>query len=189
MKLDDLESPELSERIEGFIYLMQQAFVDEFRSNPAFGHSGTTFTCAYLVSSFGIVAQVGDSPVLLWRDGVMSRISADHTVAQEFIRVGVAPEIAAKFSHMLTRCLGYDSMNARPDVHFLRLRPGDQLLLCTDGLTDMVDESRIATCLDDSRDAQAACDGLVALALKAGGKDNVTAVLTRAREPGKPAWN
>ena len=45
---------------------------------------------------------------------------------------------------MLTRCLGYESQNARPDVHFLRLKPGDQLLICTDGLTDMVAEPHIA---------------------------------------------
>ena len=182
MKVQDLESSELSERIEGFVYLMQQAFVDEFRANPQFGESGTTFTCAYLVSSFAVVAQIGDSPAFLWRDGTMRRMSTDHTVEQEFIRAGVSPEIAGKFSHMLTRCLGYNTENARPDVHFLRLRPGDQLLLCTDGLTDMVDDARIAACLDDSPSAQAACDALVKLALDAGGKDNVTVTLARARE-------
>ena len=69
----------------------------------------------------------------------------------------------------------------RPDVHHLRLQAGDQLLLCTDGLTDMVRAERIAQCLDESPDAKSACDGLIALALAAGGKDNVTAVLARAR--------
>jgi protein phosphatase len=176
-----LNSEELAERIEGFVYLMQQAFVEEFESNPQFGESGTTFTAAYFVSSFAAVAQIGDSPSFLWRDGTMRRISTDHTVAQEFIANGVSPEIAAKFSHMLTRCLGYGSQNTRPDVHFLRLHPRDQLLLCTDGLTDMVAECHIADALDRSRDAQSACDSLVALALAAGGRDNVTAVVARAK--------
>jgi len=182
MKLENLDSNELTERIEGFVYMLQQAFVHEFRANPELGESGTTFTAAYLVNSFAAVAQVGDSPCFLWRDGTMRRVSVDHTIEQEFISAGVAPEIAGKFSHMLTRCLGYESQNARPDVHFLRLRPGDQLLICTDGLTDMVDDSHIAQCVDESPSAQAVCDGLIKLALDAGGKDNVTAVLARAKQ-------
>jgi serine/threonine protein phosphatase PrpC len=181
MKLGDMNSTELAERVEGFIYLMQQAFVEEFKLNPQFGESGTTWTSAYLVSGFAVIAQIGDSPTFLWRDGTMRRVSTDHTIEQEFISCGVAPEIAGKFSHMLTRCLGYESHNARPDVHFLRLKPGDQLLICTDGLTDMVPEPNIAECLDDSTDAQMACDNLIKLALDAGGKDNVTAVLARAK--------
>jgi protein phosphatase len=181
MKLGDMNSRELAERIEGFVYLMQQAFVHEFEVNPQFGTSGTTWTSAYFVSSFAITAQIGDSPCFLWRDGILSRVSADHTVAQEFITAGVSPEIAGKYSHMLTRCLSYDSCNARPEVHQLRLEPGDQLLICTDGLTDMVNESKIAACIDDAPAAQSACDGLVALALEGGGKDNVTAVLARVK--------
>lgn len=181
MKLEDLNSTELAERIEGFVYLMQQAFEHEFRSNPQFGMSGTTFTSAYLVSSFAAIAQLGDSPVFLWRDGVMQRVSVDHTVEREFVAAGVAPEIAGKFSHMLTRCLGYESSNARPDVHFLRLKSGDQLLLCTDGLTDMVPDTQVAQCLDEGPDAQAACDALITRSLAAGGKDNVTVVLARTK--------
>jgi PPM family protein phosphatase len=179
MKLEDLDSQELTERIEGFVYMLQQALVDEHLTNRNFGDSGTTFTSAYFVNTFVAVTQIGDSPCFMWRDGTMRRISVDHTVEQEFITAGVAPAIAGKFSHMLTRCLGYDSQNAKPDVHFLRTKPGDQLLICTDGLTDLVAETRIAQCLDESPEAQTACDGLIKLALDAGGKDNVTAVLAR----------
>jgi protein phosphatase len=179
MKLGNLDSHELNERVEGFVYMMQQAFVHEFEANPQFGESGTTWTSAYFVSSFAVIAQIGDSPCFLWRDGTMRRIAIDHTVAQEFMAAGVSPEIAGKYKHMLTRCLGYESSNPRPEVHHVRVRPGDQLLICTDGLTDLVDESKIAACIDDAPSAQAACDGLVELALSAGGKDNVTALLAR----------
>jgi protein phosphatase len=181
MKLENLDSAELTERVEGFVYMLQQAFVDEYRSNPQFSNSGTTYTAAYFVSSFSVVGQIGDSPCFLWRDDTMRRVSVDHTIEQEFISAGVAPAIAGKFSHMLTRCLGYESQNARPDVHFLRLKPGDQMLICTDGLTDMVPETLIAASLDDAPTAQAACDRLIQLALDAGGKDNVTAALARAK--------
>jgi PPM family protein phosphatase len=179
MKLDNLDSAELTERIEGFVYMLQQAFVHEYQTNPQLGNSGTTFTSAYFVSSFVVVSQIGDSPCFLWRDGIMRRVSVDHTIEQEFISAGVAPEIAGKFSHMLTRCLGHESQNARPDVHFLRLKPGDQLLVCTDGLTDMIAETQIAAAIDGMPSAQSACDQLIKLALDAGGKDNVTAVLAR----------
>ncbi len=181
MKLRDLNTNELTERVEAFVYMMQQAFVHEFENNPHFLNSGTTWTSAYLVSSFAILAQIGDSPAFLWRDGTFCRVTNDHTIEQEFITAGVAPEIAGKYSHMLTRCLRYDSLKDRPDVYHVRLRPGDQLLLCTDGLTDMVSENFIAQCLDESPTAQAACDALMQLALDAGGKDNVTAVLARAK--------
>lgn len=181
MKIDDLEATDLAERIEGFVYLLQQAFVHEYQQNPQFGDSGTTFTAAYFVSSFVAITQIGDSPSFLWRDGVMQRVSVDHTIEQEFITAGVSPDIAGKFSHMLTRCLGYESHNARPDIHFLRLQPGDQILLCTDGLTDMIPDTRIAECIDNAKSPQAACDKLIQEALDAGGRDNVTAVLARAR--------
>lgn len=181
MKLRDLNSQELTERVEGFVYMMQQAFVHEFETNPNFCNSGTTWTSAYLVSSFAILAQIGDSPSFLWRDGTFRRITTDHTIEQEFIAAGVAPEIAGKYSHMLTRCLRYDAVKDRPDVYHVRLHPGDQLLLCTDGLTDMVSDNIIAECIDAAATAQVACDSLVQLALNAGGKDNVTAVLARAR--------
>jgi protein phosphatase len=181
MKLQDLNTEELTERVEGFIYMSQQAFVEEYRHNPQFALSGTTFTAAYFVGTFAVVTQIGDSPSFLWRDGTMKRVTVDHTIEQEFIASGVSPDIAGKFSHMLTRCLGYESHSARPDIHFLRLQPGDQLLQCTDGLTDMVSDTRIAECLDNSKTAQSACDNLVKLALDGGGKDNVTAVLARVK--------
>jgi PPM family protein phosphatase len=179
MKLADLNTHELSERVEGFTYMMQKAFEDEVEANPEFADSGTTWTLAYLVSSFAVVANIGDSPCFLWRDGIMGRISTEHTVEQEFVAAGVRPEIAGKYRHMLTRCFGSNTRDVRPDVHQVRLQPGDQLLLCTDGLTDLVGLDRIAQCLDESRAAQLACDGLIELALAAGGKDNVTAVLAR----------
>lgn len=179
MKLEYVNTMELTERVEGFVFMMQQAFLHEFETNPNFSQSGTTWTSAYLVSSFAVIAQIGDSPGFLWRNGTFSRITNDHTIEREFIAAGVSPEIAGKYSHMLTRCLRYDALTDRPDVYHIRIRPGDQLLLCTDGLTDMVNEAEIAACIDDSPTAQTACDALVKLALDAGGKDNVTAVLAR----------
>jgi protein phosphatase len=181
MKLEDVQTGDLTERVEGFVYLMQQEFVHEYQVNPQFANSGTTFTAAYLVSTFASITQIGDSPSFIWRDGTMRRVATDHTIEQEFISAGVAPEIAGKFSHMLTRCLGYESHNARPEIRFLRLKPGDQILICTDGLSDMVDDGRIAQCIADAKTPQSACNELIKMALDAGGRDNITAVLARAK--------
>ena len=63
----------------------------------------------------------------------------------------------------------------------VRLQPGDQVLICTDGLTDMVNDTNIAECIDNSKTAQSACDTLIQLALDGGGRDNVTTVLARAK--------
>ena len=79
MKLENLDSAELTERIEGFVYMMQQAFVHEYQANPQFGNSGTTFTSAYFVSSFAAISQIGDSPMLpvaRWHDA--ARVGRSH---------------------------------------------------------------------------------------------------------------
>jgi protein phosphatase len=181
MRLGCLNSNELTERIDGFTHLMQQAFLEEFQANPRFGDSGTTWTSAYIVDTFAIIAQIGDSPCFRWRDGTLAQISIDHTIEQEFLVAGVPPEQAGKCRHLLTRCFGARTPNARPDVYHLRLQAGDQLLLCTDGLSDMVSSERIAKCLEESPDAQGACESLIGLALAAGGRDNITVVLARAK--------
>jgi protein phosphatase len=181
MKLRDLNTNELVERVEGFIYMMQQAFLHEYAVNPEFSNSGTTWTSAYLVSGFAIITQIGDSPSFLWRDGTFQRITTDHTIEQEFIAAGVSPEIAGRYGHMLTRCLRYDASKDRPSVYHIRLHPDDRLLLCTDGLTDMVSDGDIAACLDTYPTAQSACDDLISLALNGGGKDNITVVLAHAK--------
>src|SRR5262249_27665490 len=103
MKLADLDMQELSERVEGFTYMMQKPFEEEADANPEFADSGTTWTCAYFVSCYVVVASVGDSPCLLWRDGSMERISNEHTVEQAFVAAGMRPEIAGRYRHMLTR--------------------------------------------------------------------------------------
>jgi protein phosphatase len=81
--------------------------------------------------------------------------------------------------HVLTAAIGSLDERVVPQVQRFRLFPEDQLLLCTDGLTEMVDDDLIASVLREAKTAQAACDDLVDLALGAGGSDNITVVLAR----------
>jgi len=84
-----------------------------------------------------------------------------------------------RFRHILTNCLGGDARAVRSEVYHLRLQDGDALLLCTDGLSDLIGNHEIAPVLADCGAAQDACDQLVQMALERGGRDNITVVLGR----------
>ena len=95
----------------------------------------------------------------------------------------MAQSDASKFGHLLTNSLGGDGGTVATDVHHFRLEDGDSLLLCTDGLTDLVTDEEIAKALGSGEQAQELCEALVGLALDRGGKDNVTVVLARYEIP------
>ena len=159
--------------------LNEQAVLDPSRSGM-----GTTMTLACSLGFQLILAHLGDSRVYLLREGALHQITRDHTLAQAMVDVGMLPRDAAathRLRHALTRVLGGGKGQAEPEVHRLRLADQDQVLLCTDGLTDMVANVTIGTVLQEAATADQACQTLVELALKQGGKDNVTVVLARYR--------
>jgi protein phosphatase len=146
-------------------------------------------TLACNIGSDLVLAHVGDSRAYLVRDGVLHRMTHDHTLVQELVDRGVVrPELAAThpFRHVLTRYLGGDRGEFEAEIQRVSLADGDQLLLCTDGLTDMVDDATIHAVLREAASANEACQNLLKLALQNGGKDNVTVVLARYRFGSKP---
>jgi protein phosphatase len=159
---------------------------DEARANPHLHEMGTTMTVAVSLGAELILAHVGDSRVYLLRDGRLHQLTQDHTMTQALVKQGIVPQKAAKnhpFRHVLMNVLGGSADPARPEVEHIALSHGDQLLLCTDGLTDMVDDATIAATLSSAGSASTACQTLVDTALTNGGKDNVTVVLGRYRFP------
>lgn len=117
----------------------------------------------------------------LLRDGQLVRLTRDHSRAQQLADIGIidAADVATHpMRNILTNCLG---PNRHVDVDFrrFRLRDADRLLLCSDGLTDMVDDSRILTILAAQADSATACRKLVDAALEQGGRDNVTVLVAR----------
>ena len=104
-------------------------------------------------------------------------MTRDETMAQGLIDAGMDPDSVSKFNHVLVNSFGGGNENAVATIHSLDFDPDDSLLLCTDGLTDMVADDDIAKELGRHSTPQAACDALVELALANGGKDNVTVVL------------
>jgi protein phosphatase len=145
---------------------------------------GTTVVAARIHGNQFEVAWVGDSRVYLWRDGTLAQISHDHSYVQELIAQGAISAAQARnhpHRNVVTQALGVTAPE-QLNVETLsgELRAGMQLLLCSDGLTEEVDDRQIARVLAHGEcSAQECVDGLVAAALDGGGSDNVTVVLVR----------
>ena len=141
---------------------------------------GTTLTVAGALGTDLIIGHVGDSRAYLLHEDKLKQLTTDHTLAQALIDAGVAnPDDPASRSmrHVLTAAVGSLGEQIDPQVQRFKLSGGDKLLLCTDGLTEMVDDKTIAQVLREAKSAQSACQDLVDLSLSGGGTDNVTVVL------------
>lgn len=144
---------------------------------------GTTVVAARLNGTRFEIAWVGDSRIYLW-DGRLQQLSQDHSYVQELIEQGaITPEQARSHPHrnVITQALGVtDPQALKVEVMRGELKPQMQLLLCSDGLTEEVDDGRIASILSKSElSAQECVDQLVMAALDGGGSDNITVVLLR----------
>jgi len=140
---------------------------------------GTTLTAFVLEDGHGHLAHVGDSRAYLYREGALQQLTEDHTLVQRMVREGkLSPEEAGRHPHrsMLTQALGVDE-DVSLDELTLDLHPGDRLLLCSDGLTSMLDAEDLALILGEESDPEAACALLIDAANEAGGDDNITVVI------------
>jgi serine/threonine protein phosphatase PrpC len=154
-------------------------------SDPSLVSMGTTLTVVLSLGAELFVGHIGDSRAYLFRHERLHQLTRDNTLAQELIDAGIArPEDTATkaMRHVLTAALATGEQ-ADPQVQRFHLSDGDQVLLCTDGLTGMVRDETIATILHDADSATKACQTLIDLALAAGGADNTTAIVARYRFP------
>lgn len=142
---------------------------------------GTTCVAAVVQDHALFVAHAGDSRAYLMREGRLRQLTDDHSYVAEQVRAGAITEESARrsrFRNVITRAVGIEPA-IDPDVARYDISPGDLLLLCTDGLTNMVSEDDIGQTLQYAPTPQAAADRLIQLATRAGGKDNITAVVAR----------
>lgn len=148
----------------------------------------TTLTAALIDDDRALLAHVGDSRAYLFRDGDLSRLTEDHTLVHQMVMSGeITPEEAEAHPHrnIITRVVGMEG-RIEVDQIDLRLRPGDRILLCTDGLTGMLDEDEIRGILAGMPEPQQAADRLVQAANRAGGVDNITALVIDLAEGEDP---
>lgn len=140
---------------------------------------GATVVAGLVADGWMAIGHLGDSRAYLLRHGVLERLTNDHTIAELLLAVGAITERVARDHfgrHALQKFVGLEDCPPA-DVGLLRLEPGDRLLLCTDGLTGMIDERTMGGVLLDTPDDETACRHLIDLANDAGGSDNITAVV------------
>ena len=146
---------------------------------------GTTVTAGTVASGDTLViGHVGDSRAYLWRDGELRRITEDHSLVEELVRGGrLTTEQAAVHPQrsIITRALGVDP-TVDVDVYPIKLRVGDRVVFCSDGLTTMMRDEALAAVLRREQDPRRAAAQLVVDANEAGGEDNITVVVVDARE-------
>lgn len=140
---------------------------------------GTTIVLAVVFEQMALIGNIGDSRGYLLRDGHFSQITEDHSLVNELIKRGELSKQAARVhpqKNVITRSLGIEE-DVKIDLHYLTLAQNDVLLLCSDGLTDMLSDSQIQSVLEEATTPAKKCDRLIELANNAGGLDNITVVI------------
>jgi protein phosphatase len=150
--------------------------------SAAFEGMATTIVIAWILGDRLWVAHAGDSRLYRFREGVLEALTRDHSFAQELLDAGMVTEEEAKVlpsKNLVTRALGAGG-EVEPEVNEFPLRVGDVLMMCSDGLTEMVDDVQIAGAIFASvPDVQRAAQRLVDMANVAGGRDNVSVIVVR----------
>lgn len=183
--LDSAEShtgtSERGNRLLDAAKLANREIFDSASKNPDRHGMGATVVAAWLDENRLSVVHVGDSRAYILHSGEIEQLTADHTLVAEQVRRGIISPQQAETStnqNVLLRALGAGA-EVEPDVREFELNPDETLLLCTDGLSRLVNDSDIAKTILAAADAQSAANQLVALANERGGQDNITAVVVR----------
>jgi protein phosphatase len=189
MRPDDRTAEEVLNRAVAYYRKVDAKITERGAADPALRGMGTTMTVAYSAGTHLFIAHVGDSRAYLYRRGGLRRLTRDHNTAGILAEAGIVARegrLAHRLRHVLTNVLGGTPEPASVEVHRLRLENGDRVLLCTDGLTGMVEDAAIAALLLRTPGSEQACRSLVDLALEKGGEDNVTVAMARYQVSGAP---
>jgi PPM family protein phosphatase len=184
--LDDALFQTVQDRMTERFRAVNATLLEKARANRKLRGFGTTLTVALTLGRDMLITHVGDSRAYRFRQGKLTKLTADHTLVQSMADDGLLAqeEVAThRLRHVLSRAIGADDPEVKPDVRKLTLENNDCLLLCTDGLTDMVREDQIAEILGRGETAARCCQRLVDAALNAGGRDNVTVIVAYYRLP------
>lgn len=166
---------------------------DAAQTHVEYDGMGTTLVAMCLLGDQALLGHVGDSRCYRWRQGRLELLTRDHSLLQEQIDAGLvlsANSPMAARRNLLTRAVGVED-DVLMDVKTVSVEDRDVFLLCSDGLTDMLEDAHLEYILQQSEDLQERCDALVAAAKDAGGRDNISVVLVQALEPSRlrlPHW-
>ncbi|HJE86307.1 Stp1/IreP family PP2C-type Ser/Thr phosphatase [Levilactobacillus brevis] len=172
--------------ITGEITAENQSIIDKSNEFADLNGMGTTLVAALYFTEEVVIASIGDSRAYLLRDRQFRQLTEDHSLVNELVKRGEISKQAARHhpqKNVIIRSLGI-STDARFDLNTYPLVPEDQLLLCTDGLTNMVTDAEIQQVLLSDHTPAEKCDRLIEMANAAGGLDNIT-VLIIANDDGE----
>ena len=158
-----------------------RAIYDAANADPQYAGMGTTLVVAHVRGNELRIGHVGDSRAYRWRGNALEQITRDHSLLQEQIDAGlITPEQAAYSANknLVTRAVGVED-NVQLETHLHELQAGDVVLMCSDGLTDMLPDSVLARLLQSHDALPAVGQAMIAAANEAGGKDNISLILIR----------
>jgi protein phosphatase len=173
----------LPERLSSGVKLANRAIYEAAQSQSQLNGMGTTLTALQLEGNRLSIAHVGDSRAYLIRGGVIEQITDDHTIVSEQVARGMMTREEAARSDMrniLSRALGIGP-EVKVDVEELTVSEDDKLVLCSDGLSELVSEDEILLEAQSSTRPDIACDELINLANQRGGEDNITVIMAHLR--------
>jgi PPM family protein phosphatase len=156
---------------------------------PDYSGMGTTVTLAYIAWPRLVLMHVGDSRCYLHRIAYLDRLTTDHTVAERMISEGYVSREqlqSSRWHNVLWNTVSASKQDASPEVRRMRLRIGDTLLLCTDGLTRHLSERQIREALEENVSSRETCKQLIEMANAQGGEDNITVIVARFHHAPRP---
>ena len=156
--------------------------LEEAAENPALKGMGTTLTMAFQLGAQLCIVHVGDSRAYMYRDGQLHQLTRDHTLVAEMVRSGAIRQDQADKHHLrnvITNVVGGPTLGVKVEARAFELQAGDRLLLCSDGLTEMVTNEAISATLDRELEPETAAKALLTQANEAGGRDNITVLVAR----------
>lgn len=159
------------------------AILDAAHSEPQYAGMGTTLVTALVQHDKIIIAHVGDSRAYRFRNGELIQITRDHSLLQEQIDAGlIDPALAhyAQYKNLVTRAVGV-APALEVEIHQHQMESGDVYLLCSDGMSDMLQSFEIVEILERHSSLTGACDALVQRANDHGGRDNISVILIKLR--------
>ena len=172
---------EIAEELSNAVIAANAAVYDKSAREDEYAGMGTTLAAAISTTDGEVVVNIGDSRVYFADQIDITQITRDHSVVEDMVRRGDLTRDEARFhpsKHLITRALGTSRVE-KPDVFRLSLLSGEYLLLCSDGLSNVLYDSEMFTALQSCTTVRECCENLVAMALSRGAPDNVTAVVFR----------
>lgn len=192
--LTKLDASNISTHLLDAINIANNAILKVSNEQPHCAGMGTTLVVSVFIDNKVVIGHIGDSRAYRLRDSVLSQLTNDHSVLQEQLDAGLLSVEQAKtvnYKNYVTRALGVDIM-ADADLNTYDVKRDDIYLLCSDGLTDMVDDDEISLTLSEHNDnLELAANTLIRKANLHGGKDNISVVLIQVLQDfslSTPKW-